>query len=120
MRVSGVLRTAIRRDSVGCEARCVSPLSGVVPRAPLAARRRPASWRSASASSGSRPALAEEKQNRTRQIGQRIRDLVSVARIEQALDQPLDDPGALYDLAQYDRPRLGGQTTVGTRCEGTS
>ena len=43
LRFAGVLRSAIRRDSVGCEARCVSVDSGVAPREPLAARRRPAS-----------------------------------------------------------------------------
>ena len=56
------------------------------------------------------PTLAKEKQNRAQQIGQRIRDLVGVARIKQVVDQPLDDPGALHDLAQHDRTRLGGQT----------
>ena len=55
------------------------------------------------------PTLAEEKQGRAKQLGQGIGDLGRRAGIEKSFDQPLDDPGALHDLPQHHRPRLGGQ-----------
>ena len=55
------------------------------------------------------PTLAKEKQNRAQQIGQGIGDTIGLARIVQPLGQPLDDPGALHDLAQEHGPRFPGQ-----------
>ena len=44
-----------------------------------------------------------------RPVGPSDGDEITLRWIKQAFDQPLDDPGALHDLAQHDRPRLGGQ-----------
>ena len=55
------------------------------------------------------PALTQHQQAGPQQVGQRIGDQMRIAWIEQPLGHPLDDAGALHDLAQQQRTGVGAQ-----------
>jgi hypothetical protein len=110
---AGSAISAVKRDSVGCDAN-PGPLSGVSPAAELVAR---AARRIVAQRTGIivvAPTLRHQQPGRANKRGEVMRDIDLTARIRQAGSHPTNDAALLDNLAQEHRTGIASLSVNAT------